>query len=1064
MPSRARHHFVLGALLMFAGTVASAQEPLDSAERLRAYLERNPTHARVFDDLVADAELSGAGLAGLVREYAARVAAEPESLAPRVLLARLVAREGDSQRAHALSSDALSGLEVAASATDQAGARTLAAQRVSLERLLAALELEAGDVDAARARLTRLVAARGETTADDTTAERTLADRPGGLATLLERDVHEALLDELAEAHDLAGDTEGVRTALATLAEVVGADAASLVALAARCEQHGLVAEAEAALHAATTLTADDPARRCNALAALGKLLERTRRGEEALAAYDDVLGLLAPGHWLRNDVLERAIELRLGAGSLQEWLDERRANPAVDARTVTLETVQAYERTNRGAEAAVLLAELASARPNDQELAERFVSAARAAGRFDLALELLQRRATATSAGPGAARLQLELAEALTATGADDGARLALQRAASAAQAASDTGVLLTVAHRYAVLGDRPAAYTTLEAAATLDPTSPTALLELAALAHQVDDRALHDAALERAAARAVGSDRVDVAEVWLERGDTARGVALLEASLVDAAARPAALQRLAQHWASLANVPRDAPAGTNAPPVDSPERAAHLARARELWTTFACESRGIARDSALTAYLSTFPTEAERRALLTAVSAGAIPNEAVSALLAASLSTRLDGHADAAQAFARVIALEPENLAAREARVRALGRAKDTAGALQALDELLRRDPRRRTELLLERAKLLIDARRVNDSHDALARAAAAARHSPDALREVAALYRATGNLQPAARALARALRLDPTDARMARQLAQLEAQLGRRAEACERFAAAWALTDDPGEQTGILRDLEQALGTGPERDKYLDTLVQRVRANRYDRGSLELALALLPRTRRFREIGEIAELVLQRAPDDPRGLEARSIARAAAADVPGTLADIDLRVARGEGIDTVLTRLLAPLRASDDGALAEALGALAVDIDALVAALLAPGYDRLTVRFLRGHVARNGFSAQGLLDRLAQLDSALDPPEFALEVHRALEERDGATIVRVHRIGKLQHKLGERDGCLARGKQLLELGASGRMVESYFTSSGLRAEWDALRTAAPEDGAPR
>jgi tetratricopeptide (TPR) repeat protein len=1050
-----------GDITSAGSATTHAREAQDSAERLRAYLERNPYHARVFDDLVADAELAGEGLAGLVREHEARVAAEPDVLAPRVLLARLVARQGDIARAQGLLVEALAGL---ASAADHASAQALAPQRVSLERLLAALELEAGDVDAARTRLARLVAEASASPVASVPDARSLT-------TLLERDVHEALLDELAEAHDLAGDADGVRTALAALADLVGDDVAGLVVVAARCEQHGLVAEAELALRSAVELAVDDPARRCNALGALGKLLESTRRGEEALAVYDEVLGLLAAGHWLRNDVLDRAIELRIGAGNLQTWLDTRRSDSAEDTRTVALDTVRALERTGHGAEAAALLAELAATRPNDQELAERFVSAARAADRLDLALDVLQRRAAATPTGPGAARLQLELAEALTETGALDGARLALQRAASTAQAASDSGSLLTVAHRYAVLGDRAAAYATLESAAALDPTSPTALLELAALAHQIDDqasRALHADALERASTRASGSDRVGVAEVWLERGDMARGVALLEAALDDPSTRPFALERLARHYAALADASPDAPPdavpAAGSTPARDPESAVQLTRARELWMTLACEAHGIARVSALEAYLATYSSEAGRRALLSRVRAGEIPNEAVTALLAASLSTRLDQHADAAAEYARVIALEPENLAAREARVRALGRAKDIAGALQELDELLLRDPRRRTELLLERAKLLIDARRVNDAHDALAQVAAAARRSPDALREVSALYRATGNLQPAARTLARALRLDPTDTRMARQLAQLEAQLGRRTEACERFATTWAMTDDPGEQAGLLRELEQTLGTGPQRDEYFDTLVQRVRDNRYDRASLELALALLPRARRFSDVGAIAELVLLRAPDDPRGLAARSIARAAAADVPGTLADVQQRVARGEGIDEVLMSLLAALRASDDGALAEALGALAVDIDPLATALLTPGYDRLTVRFLRGHVAQKGFEANGVLDRLAQLDGALDPPEFALEVYHALEARDGVTIVRVHRMGKLQYKLGDRDGCLARGKQLIELGAPGRMVESYFTSSDLRAEYEALLAAAPSDGVPR
>jgi hypothetical protein len=54
-------------------------------------------------------------------------------------------------------------------------------------------------------------------------------------------------------------------------------------------------------------------------------------------------------------------------------------------------------------------------------------------------------------------------------------------------------------------------------------------------------------------------------------------------------------------------------------------------------------------------------------------------------------------------------------------------------------------------------------------------------------------------------------------------------------------------------------------------------------------------------------------------------------------------------------------------------------------------------------------------------------------------------------------------LNKRLGDPDGALARGRQLIELGASTKMVESYFKNTGHLDEYNALHPANPGDGPP-
>ncbi len=1004
---------------------AQIDEPA-ALDRLRLYLDRNPFHGRSLDDLAA-----AVGLAALTEDYAARAAAEPLARAPRIVLARLAARSQQLERAKGL-------------LAELAGSSQSPREALELGRLGAALDLDAGAAQAAVAALTDLAAR----------------------ARSVDVELCEALLEELAEAAEVAGDAAALERALTELGAVLGADPAGLIALGRRCAEYDLLDRAEDALRGAVQASGDDYPRRCSALAALGAVLEQRQSGEAALSAYDEALGLLAAGHWLRKDLLERIVDLRSGAGTLDAWFSERRAAPGADSDAIELDQVAALQRVGRSDEAVERLVALAARRPNDRALADQVVELARAAGRMERVVPLLEARLQhAEASGPSAtARAALDLADALAAAELAAGAHRALDRAEQTAEGADDLGLLLTVAHRRAALGDRARARATLERAAELAPTDTQALLELALHAERDGDPSAQRSALNRAEQRARGEDRIAVADAWRRAGEHDAAEAALVAALADPAARAAAL-------AALVDQHTEAAAATTSPSEAEAERR----RARTLAATWASEARGVARDGALDALLATFAARAERLALAEALAQEASEpggpyaelraalGPVALALLEARVATGLERHSAAAAAFARASAAEPDDLALRRAHIRALGRAGDTTAALAAIEALLSRAPEQRSELLLERARLEVEQRQFSAARATLAEVSALARRSAETLREVAGRLHLIGDAAGAVLALQRCLRLEPGDLRTARLLAQFERELGRNADAVRRLMSIWSAKTDAAERVSILRDLEQTLGVGELRDRFLAELVERVQRNVYDRAALELALALLPRARRFDAIETLAERLLERAPEDARGLAARSIARTAQGRQAEALADVGTRLARKEAPLAVFASLGDAQRAGNDEALCSELGALAarhLDDDQLAQAareIDRPGYEGLTVAFLRGALPADQPLGDNCLTLLDTLHNHLGPPDFALRVLTSLEARDGATVVRAHRIGKLCHALGDRAGCLARGRQLLELGAPRRMVEGFYTSAGLGAEW-------LEDGAER
>jgi len=309
-------------------------------ERFQTYLDRSPYHERIFDGLLTAAASSG-GVAFLIAGYEARVAEDPSDLAGWVLLARLHAHERRWNEA----------------------ARALRHVRPASARslwLLGRMELDAGRLEEALIALER--------------ARLHATDDP---------DLADDILQEHAEVMLLRGDLRGARRAYLDLADRDRTDFARLMDTAALLAAANLHDDAVSLLTEARGLVADDVARSCKVLADLGRLRERAHEGDEALACYSEAIALMARGHWLRRELLERSLALHRRAGTLLEAAGEYRRildedSADLDAR---MALVQVLTLAGREREAAALLREATELLPSDLVLSDRYAEALLALG-----------------------------------------------------------------------------------------------------------------------------------------------------------------------------------------------------------------------------------------------------------------------------------------------------------------------------------------------------------------------------------------------------------------------------------------------------------------------------------------------------------------------------------------------------------------------------------------------------------------------------------------------------------------------------------------------------------
>ncbi|MCP3917389.1 MAG: tetratricopeptide repeat protein [bacterium] len=818
----------------------------------------------------------------------------------------------------------------------------------------------------------------------------------------------------LARLRQWTADDAGARAALVELATLVPDTVADRMDVAERMAALGFARDAEVQYRRAVELAAGDGARRSLALTSLGRLLEAQREGALALDAYDEAMTLLSHGHWLRTELFERVLELRATAGTLDEWLVTLRVDAQGSALVAPrLDLAAVLARDGQPSAAVDVLLAARTELPPDDALDRSLLDVARSAHRKGVVVEVLQDRARAAPHDPLA---PLELAEALWGSGAADAAERAVHRAEELAR---DARELRAVAAGWRGIERTDEAARVLEQAAASAPDDVGALLDCAHLAAETGDEGGRRAALERAEQRASGSTSFAVADAWIECGEPARARALLErAATTDA--RVEALGRLAALLVELED--------------EGAARTTLLALAREV--------EGVQRSEALAELAGTL-TDAERSEWLAAHANAAA--DTVQLLANAHVAERVDP-ARAVELYRAYAERVPDDMRARRDLVDALDRAGRLDEAVATLEQLAQVERAERATHLLHAADLLRRARRTEPALAKLAQVRQLAHRTPELLRKLATRYGALRRPGFAINALEQALRLDPDDTASARQLAQLLLKRRRSPEAYERLLTAWRHANAETQRHEIAIEMDAALEDPDLRDRELAALFERARSDPYDREAPALLAELLARERRYSELHDLAEMLLERQPSSERWKLVHVQAELGVGRLEPVLTYVERRCAAGDTVEAVLETLLEPLMHSPNRKAGSALGRLADEPADLVRKIVSSGYGWVAARFVEGHVAANGLGAEGVLDLVLELTSSIDDDALKLRAYRALEQRNGTSLVLVHRIGRLHAAAGDELAALARGRQLIRLGGPRKLVERYFAHSGL------------------
>jgi predicted Zn-dependent protease len=472
-----------------ASALGASQDDAASLEKLKRFLDQRPYHDRVFTQL--DSAATAAGQRDALRaEYAARLSADPEDDAARIVLARIEARTRRIAEA----------LLLLAELTDRGP---------ELARLRGELYLASAQFAPAAMELTRA--------ADALTQNGAAVD----VKQL------EDVLRTLARTHLALRDEDAAVAALTRLAELEPTSPALRIDAAREMADLGLHTAALTLFEEAAALAHDDPARFVQACVAHGALCERRGALREADASFARAMERLGGGHWRRAELVARRKALHTRLGTLPAFAAELRALAEREPAEPALRVQLAEALTAAGAreealqELARAAAEFADSLPVSMAYADALASAGetlpavveyqRSAARHPreprLHLAAGTLLATAGDLGGAEAQWALELGAHPTSI------ELRLELAALADQFGQRTRAeaLLRDATRLAPGDLRPVR----AAIALLGSTQPLDAAEQAALA-QGDADLLEELAFE-----------------WLEREDLPRATKLLRAAL---------------------------------------------------------------------------------------------------------------------------------------------------------------------------------------------------------------------------------------------------------------------------------------------------------------------------------------------------------------------------------------------------------------------------------------------------------------------------------------------------------------------------------------------------
>jgi tetratricopeptide (TPR) repeat protein len=483
------------------GAAAAQDDPLD---KYVAYLERDPYHEAVFEQLLHAAVEAGA-LPRVTSDYTARVAREPADTTARVLLARIYGRVHRGDEA----------LELLG---------TIEPETAQLAYLRARVHLGRAELEPAAAALERAAA---------------LAE---------ERELCASVLTLAGRTWHRLGRDDEARRALRAFAALDPDSFTQRLEAGALLGECGLAAAAVEELTRAAELAAGDAAREVRAWVAVGRQEERRGRGREAEAAYARAAARMGPGHWQRDDVFERRLAIQRSLGALDAWAETcraavREARSDVEARAHLARALVAAGRTEDALE---VMAEAARDFPDALDVGTERARLLASAGRAREAAEEYQRLA---AGHPGEARLHREAGLLHASLGHADIARR--QWELELARDPRSVELHLDLARLHARFGLAGRADELLRAAIEMAPGDlrPVRALSARWIADGMGARVVQllEATEQRAVQRRDAGVLEELAQDWLEREDDTRAQRALEQALAAGGAERRVLTSLA-------------------------------------------------------------------------------------------------------------------------------------------------------------------------------------------------------------------------------------------------------------------------------------------------------------------------------------------------------------------------------------------------------------------------------------------------------------------------------------------------------------------------------------
>ena len=952
---------------------ATATKDDRGLDNFRRYLERSPYHDRVFDQLVRRLRSQGE-LASFLEE----LGAGPQEPAHLILRARLHAEHGEIERA----------LDLIAQ-VDASDPRRL--------RLSAEFRARAGDRSGARADLEAAVAA----------ADPELAAE---------------LYEDLAGAQLAAGDRGAALESFEHWAELRPDDPLARMDVGDRLARAGFHRAASDQFQRVIALTEADPARRCDAQAALGQQYEHLSEHQAAIDVYLATLPQLRRGHWLAEELRRRLLDLFERGGRLAELvtLSEHEVTSAAGDAGAREFLALVLERAGHADDALEVLAEAVLRFPDDPVLSQLRRDLARRSGDADAEIAELQRL---LAQRPRDVELAFALGEALAQAGRFEAA--AQRWGQLVGQRSRDASLARRLAVRWVQHRQPERARTEYERARDLEP-------------QEVDHH-------------------VDLARFLVRNGAAEEAFAALNAAEVLFAEQPRGLVVLGEAWQplrrledaarclrkALDQLPDDAQLRFRLGVLllelgEIDEARAHLrgtasrAREWELASLAAWRYVGSLKDDTLRA--AVLRTERLRR--------DEEPKDRGAHLVGIALERQAREDLNVRKGWERLIADRPEDVLARLELATWLGETKRYRDALAVYDAALEILPRRAREILLAQADLYGKLSESDAAVRCLDRLVDLEADDPEVLTEVALRL---GELQQLSRALAtweRVLRLRPDDGEAHLAAARVAKDLWRVEVTLEHLRNAWRDRRLREPATALMVEV---LGDGGHLETEVAGLDARVRADPFDQEATLLVADLLAVAKRPADALERIETSLALRPYARELLERKGkLCLLVGRSEDALEAFALLRQGPGASANWITREMVVAHLAGDMRGRAIQLACELPDPTEALDLFEGDPSRPARIRILRAAASRPAPEPE-LLERLAR---ECEQGEEWLEALGALETLRETSVTgwkTTRRIGILRHKLEDAEGAVREGARLLTEAEKPDDARAYFEEIG-------------------